>query len=58
MQSWVPSYTFERIDGLKNKQMFGGAPIHKQTGDALYEKGVKLYPFYGACVSFLMPHKD
>ncbi|KAJ2919461.1 hypothetical protein MD484_g949, partial [Candolleomyces efflorescens] len=28
--------------------MFGGAPIHKQTGDALYEKGVKLYPFYGA----------
>ncbi|KAF6752758.1 hypothetical protein DFP72DRAFT_1069941 [Ephemerocybe angulata] len=33
-----------KIDAI----MFGGAPIRQTTGDALYGKGVKLFPFYGA----------
>ncbi|KAF8066748.1 hypothetical protein FPV67DRAFT_1496289 [Lyophyllum atratum] len=28
--------------------LFGGAPIQKAVGDALADKGVRLYPFYGA----------
>ncbi|TFK37077.1 hypothetical protein BDQ12DRAFT_608601 [Crucibulum laeve] len=40
----------ERVEELQkfNAVLFGGAPIQKAVGDMLAEKGVPLYPFYGA----------
>ncbi|KAF6743956.1 hypothetical protein DFP72DRAFT_1079255 [Ephemerocybe angulata] len=39
---------FSEENRCNQVQMFGGAPIRQTTGDALYGKGVKLFPFYGA----------
>ncbi|RXW20332.1 hypothetical protein EST38_g5522 [Candolleomyces aberdarensis] len=48
LEEWAQNE--EKVAYLKGLDaiLFGGAPIHKQTGDALHEQGVKLYPFYGA----------
>ncbi|KAJ2927495.1 hypothetical protein H1R20_g9600, partial [Candolleomyces eurysporus] len=54
LEEWAQSE--EKVVFLKGLDaiMFGGAPIHKQTGDALHEQGVKLYPFYGAADDQIM----
>ncbi|KAG5341463.1 hypothetical protein C0989_010220 [Termitomyces sp. Mn162] len=41
----------QQSSSLCSDKLFGGAPIQKIVGDDLVAKGVKLYPFYGACVN-------
>jgi long-subunit acyl-CoA synthetase (AMP-forming) len=48
LESW--SQDPVRLSALQRLEavLFGGAPIRKAVGDFLFQKGVHLYPFYGA----------